>query len=416
MTIMPAFTRPARGLAAAAVLLLALPACDMSVTNPSVLDAERFDPSGDATTLSLSAQSLFTRAYAQLIPQSGFFSQEVWVGAVRQETNDIGRRVMTAATSDVNSAMWVPLQRSIATNEITLELLGTGPAATSVDLARVALSSGYSMLLLAEHFCQGTIRVGPPLTSDQMLDSAIVRLERAAAVAGALTGADAVRIVNTANVGIARARLQQKQYAAAAAAAARVPAGFVANATMVDDASNRALGNLAYSYDIGGRLLIVPPAYRALNDPRVPWTDTGLNAQDTQFRYFQQRKYTGYATPIRIASGLEARYIAAEAQLMGSPGSPGAALTLIAERRAAAGQPAFTGTTQAAILAELMDQRARDFWLEAKHTGDMRRNPAATPYVGATGTPFYKTQQGAFGSETCLPVPTAEVNANPNFR
>jgi len=67
------------------------------------------------------------------------------------------------------------------------------------------------------------------------------------------------------------------------------------------------------------------------------------------------------------------------------------------------------------VLAELMDQRARDFWLEGKHLGDWQRNPTATPYVPATGTPYYKPTQGNFGNATCFPVPDIEINANPNF-
>ena len=407
--------RAMRAAALAAACAVGVAGCDLKVTNPTVLDSSQFDPTGDANTLAMSAQSLFTRAYANIIPYSGMFSEEVWVGAVRQETNDIGRRVMTAGTPDVNSALWSPLQRALATNELTIDLLGTGEAATTVHLARAAMNSGFSMVLIAEHFCQGTIRAGPALSPEEMLDVAVTRFERAIDVAEDLTSADATRILNASRVGLARAYLQQKDYANAAAAAAPVPDAFVHNAVMIDDANNRVLGNLVYSYDFGSRLLVVPPDYRALDDPRVPWDSTGLLAQATELQYFQQLKYTGYTTPIRIASGLEARYIEAEALLMGTPSSTTEALDLIDERRTANGQGAFTGTTQAQILAELMDQRARDFWLEAKHTGDWRRNPAATPYVAATGSTFYKPAQGNFGNETCLPVPLAEINANPNF-
>lgn len=407
--------RSMRGSALAAAIAVGVAGCDMDVTYPTVLDASQFDPTGDANTLAMSAQSLFTRAYANAIPYSGMFSEEVWVGAVRQETNDIGRRVMTAGTSDVNSALWSPLQRALATNELAIDLLGAGEAATTVHLARAAMNSGYSMVLIAEHFCQGTIRVGPALEPEEMLDTAVTRFQRAIDVTDDLTGTDATRILNASRVGLGRAYLQQKDYANAAAAVAGVPDDFNLNAVMIDDANNRVLGNLVYSYDFGSRLLVVPPDYRALNDPRVPWLDTGLDAQATELDYYQQRKYTGYATPIRVASGLEARYIEAEARLMGTPSSTTEALDLIAERRAANGQGVFAGTTQAEILAELMDQRAREFWLEAKHTGDWRRNPAATPYVAAAGTPFYKPTQGNFGDATCLPVPLAEVNANPNF-
>jgi hypothetical protein len=162
-----------------------------------------------------------------------------------------------------------------------------------------------------------------------------------------------------------------------------------------------------------GTTLVVPDAYRALNDPRVPWTDANRLATDGILRLYRPNKYPSYATPIRIASGLEASYIVAEARLQAGEAAP--ALALIAARRTAGSQPAFTGTGTPAILAELMDQRARDFWLEAKKLGDWRRNPAATPYVGAPGATFFKPQQGAYGTATCFPVPNSEINANPNF-
>ena len=277
------------------------------------------------------------------------------------------------------------------------------------------MNSGFAMVLLAEHFCQGAFLVGPPLTPAQVFDSAAVRFTKAVTVGAAAAAAgtaEGTKVVNASNVGLARALLGKKEFGPAATAAALVPAAFVYNAVTVDDPSNRALGNGVFNTDQIA-VVLVPDAYRALNDPRVPWRDAGRNAQDTQFRYYQNLKYPGWATPIRIASGLEASYILAEAKLQ--TGDPAPALTLITARRTAGGQGPFTGTGTDAILAELMNQRARDFWLEAKHTGDFNRNPAATPFVGAAGTPFYKPTQGNFGAATCLPVPLAEVDANPNF-
>jgi hypothetical protein len=174
------------------------------------------------------------------------------------------------------------------------------------------------------------------------------------------------------------------------------------------------LGNTLYSSGQLGTDMVVATPYRLLNDPRVTWTDAGRTATDGILRLYRETKYTGYANPYRIASGLEASYIAAEASLQGS-NSQTAALALIAARRTAGNQPAFSGGSNAQVLAELMDQRARDFWLEAKHLGDWQRNPTATPYVPATGAPFYKPTQGNFGNATCFPVPDAEISANPNF-
>ena len=406
-------TRSVRLSLGAAAMVAVLAGCSLDVKYPSVIDAAEFDPAQDAPTLSLSAQSNLYRAIHSLVPASAYWSQEAWVGAVRQETNDIGRRIATAGNPDVNSTMWAPLQRAIATNEQAVEILEAGPnAASDINLARAYMNSGFALVLMAEHFCQGAFLVGPPLTPEQVFDTAIVRFARAVTIGAAATGAEATKIVNASNVGLARANLGKKAYAPAATAAALVPAAFVYNVITIDDPTNRALGNGVFATDQTA-IVLVPEAYRLLNDPRVAWRDAGRNAQDTQFRYFQNLKYTGWASPIRIASGLEASYIAAEARLQTGDAAP--ALTLIAARRTAGGQAPFTGTGNPAILAELMNQRARDFWLEAKHTGDMNRNPAATPFVGAGGTPFYKAAQGNYGTATCLPVPLAEVNANPNF-
>jgi hypothetical protein len=400
-----------------ALLALPLSACNMDVINPGVVDATTFDPTQDASTLSLSAQSNLYRAYGSLIYYSAFLSGEAYVGAVRQETNDIGRRVESAATSDVNTFVWSPLQKSLATNELAIPVLLAGPtAASDINLARVEMNSGFSLVLMAETFCQGDILVGPPLTPAQLLDTAITRFAKAVAVGAAAAAAgvaEGTKVVNASNVGLARAYLQKGDNAHASQAAALVPASFVYNDVTIDDASNRTLANLVFSYDIGGNLIVVPDAYRALNDPRVPWKDALKKAQDAGIQYYQQLKFTAYNTPIRIASGLEASYIVAEANL--KSGDPTAALALIAARRAANGQTAFTGTGTPVILAELMNQRAREFWLEGKHLGDWIRNPAATPFVPATGSTFYKPAQGNFGASNCLPVPVAETAANPNF-
>src|SRR5690606_33280942 len=262
-------------------------------------------------------------------------------------------------------------------------------------VARSSMWSGFALTLLGEIFCQGVIAVGPPLTPEQTLDSAVVRFQRAIATAGALTGAEATKTVNASPIGLARAYLQKGDLANAIQAASQVPDGFVANAIYVDDPQSRGRTSNDVFATSAGTSQIVAADYRALNDPRVPFADAGINAQDGRNRLFRQQKYTSFADPIRVASALEARYIVAEATL--KQGDATAALALIAERRQAGGQDPFAGAGQASILAELMDQRARDFWLEAKHLGDALRNPAATPFVPAEGTPFYKPEQGDFG-------------------
>src|SRR5213592_486475 len=103
MTYAFASTRRA-ALAAVVMTLAASVACNMDVVNPGVIDAAHFDPSGDAATLSLSAQSNFYKAFTGSAYWSGFLSGEIVPGAVRQETNDVARRVATSSTSDVGNA------------------------------------------------------------------------------------------------------------------------------------------------------------------------------------------------------------------------------------------------------------------------------------------------------------------------
>ena len=74
------------------------------------------------------------------------------------------------------------------------------------------MNAGFSLVLIAETYCQGDILVGPPLTPAQLLDSAIVRFKQAVAIGGASGVAEGTKVVNASNVGLARASLQKKDY------------------------------------------------------------------------------------------------------------------------------------------------------------------------------------------------------------
>ena len=269
--------------------------------------------------------------------------------------------------------------------------------------------------MLGEAFCEGALHVGPALTPAQMQDSAIVRYQQAITVAGAITSAEATKILGAARVGLARAYLQKGDNANALATANLVAPTFIATTAHIDDAQARTrLGDGVFLAVIGDH----PDCCNAVPS-RWP-THASRSSTRAAMRRMARRGSTGrrsitaITAPMRIASGLEARYIAAEAQLKIN-GSTAPALALIAERRTAGGQPPFTGTTTQQVLAELMDQRARDFWLEGKHLGDVLRNPTAAALVPAAGTPFYRANFGNFQPLTCLPVPFAEKANNPNF-
>jgi hypothetical protein len=156
---------------------------------------------------------------------------------------------------------------------------------------------------------------------------------------------------------------------------------------------------------------VVGPEWRAIaaTDSRILFADAGRNAQDGVQRFFTQRKFPAWSSPIRLASRLEADYIAAEA------GTTAEQIALINARRSAARQPPFTGTAPAAVLAELMYQKSVDFWLEGKRMGDFRRNGNAVPFILQPGNNYYKPELGLVGTDTCFPIPLVERDNNPNF-
>ena len=86
------------------------------------------------------------------------------------------------------------------------------------------------------------------------------------------------------------------------------------------------------------------------------------------------------------------------------------------ERRAAGLQTPVTLEGDA-LMAELRDQRSRDFYLDNHRLGDLRRYKEfynvdlfpKGPYPGSTSGAVYDE------SITCWPLPTNEINENPNL-
>jgi hypothetical protein len=141
-------------------------------------------------------------------------------------------------------------------------------------------------------------------------------------------------------------------------------------------------------------------------DTRVPVTATTLVSATGVVHYYQT-KYPTTDTPLPLATYEEAQLIIAEADIRAN--SLATALPIIAASRTRGGQGAFAGTTQAEYLAELIDQRRRELFLESHHLGDIIRfGIVPTPAAGST----YHFG-GTYGNQLCLPLPSAERLNNP---
>ncbi len=381
-SIQRAVTRTVAGTA----LLLGATACSdkfLEVTNPNVIDAATVDPASSASILAASAQQNFAVALGWLSSYSGWFTNEVNVSDTFPTRNEFGFRTVSDLNGSLNTDVWQPISRAAAAAKTVLDLPLPNPT-TNISLARAATFRGFSILMIATDFCSGTLSSGPELTTAQLLDSASFWFTRGVEVGRANATADGVALANAALVGRARAKLQKGDNAGAAADAALVPAGFVYNIAYTDDAGNRArLSNRQYQFTFDRGSISVAPPYRT-TDPRVTFRGPGvttLNPQDAvPGGFYQQTKFNGYAASMRLASKLEADYIAAEASANVTQQT-----ALINARRLANGLPAYAGANDAAsVQTELYNQRAFEFYLEGKRL----RTSVARPHRRSSSPPL----------------------------
>lgn len=407
--------RSALGLLLGVSGALAAAGCDdyLTVTNPNVVDAAEIDPVTDAATLALSAQQDFAAAYGRFVLTGGTFSGEAWSSDVNAAGNLFATRRVDRTLGGLEN-LFGQLSVARALSDRVLAALAGTPGETTIHATRAALFSGYSFLVMAEYFCEGTVSGGPPLSTAMMADSAAARFSHAVTV-GRQVGASAAALVDAALVGRARAHLLAGRRAEAVADAEAVSAGFTFALAYIDDLANRArLGNYLWDQTVSQTTVSAAPAFRNLGDPRVVLIPPEVNKHvpmDGVTEIWSMQKYSSYSAPIRLASRLEADYVAAEAR------GSAAMLEMIQRQRAANGQPAYAGPTdEAAVLREFLEQRGRDFFMEGKRMGDLRRHGAALPHLVPAGTPYHKNNYAPYDDVMCLPLPFKEVANNPNFR
>jgi hypothetical protein len=129
-----------------------------------------------------------------------------------------------------------------------------------------------------------------------------------------------------------------------------------------------------------------------------------------------QDKYVALATPIPFATWREAQLMLAEAQggqqavtIINRLRTTNSGLApTIASRWPAAGLPTFASTDNAAIRAQVIDERQRELYLQGQRIGDLLRYNIPFPI---DQTP--RTEQ--YGPLTCIPMSLWEEIGNPNF-
>ncbi len=430
---MDAMTRTARWTVWATVLaLLVVPtACDtlsdpLAVDPASRIPAGQLETSANAQLLSVGAIADFECAFNSYTAYSGLIGEEFIYAQQTASRSPYDRRNTTKDDADyaVNgcgTGVYTPLQTARQSNENLLALLnswtdaevsaGLGSPNRTNLMAIAGAYAGYSYVLLGEGFCtmavsrvniDKSITYGGEIQRDSVYRLAIARFSEAIAAA---TTANNTNIRTMAYLGRARANLNLGNYAAAKADAQQVPSGYAMVAS-ASDANGRRQNRITAENSSLNRSFSVGVPYRSLNDPRVPVTAT-TTVSATGIVHFYQTKYPTTATALPLATYEEAQLIIAEADIRGAAFAT--ALPIINASRTRGGQAAFTGTTQAEYLVELIDQRRRELFAESHHLGDVIR--FQIPLTPAAGTAYHFG--GTYGAQLCLPLPAAERLNNP---
>ena len=265
-----------------------------------------------------------------------------------------------------------------------------------------------------------------PLPPEELFRRGIARFDSAIATANAYKGTTTVAaniaaandLINMSNVGAARAALKMGDLTKARAYAVLVPAGYEKLALYSANSvrENNQVHRPARTAD---PFLGVHPTFLGLNDPRVPALGTarlGLNSNPI-FPPQRPSQYAGWSpstvttiditTNMKFATHLEAQYVIAEAD-----GATAATLAFVNTRRAV-GNQAPVSLAGAELMAELRNQRARDFFLTGQRLGDLRRYLKAGIDLFPKGK--YPVFTDFYGENKCFVVPLSEKADNPNY-
>jgi hypothetical protein len=429
-------TRALRG-GAVVASVAALGACDLNVSDPSVVRPEQLEAEASLPTLFGGAIGDFAVAYAGdasagdegIILAGGLRADEflnIDTFTTRQEIDQGNIQEENSS----NALVFRALQRARVSTERAAERY----AAVNSNDARRSLArslAGFTYALLGENYCSGipftrynedgTFAFGAPLTTLQVFDTALQRFTTA------LTEAQAARdsrAQNLARVGRGRALVNLGRFAEAATAVQDVPLDFSYDLEFSTNTERQ--GNAVYYLNVINNRFGVADLegqnglpFVSAGDPRLPTEDTGDVGLDGETPLIFQLKYPTRTSNIPVATGIEAALIRAEARLQANDAA--GFVTQINALRSAAGLDRITQSASAprrALEDVLFTERA--FWLfgTGHRLGDMRRLLRA-PYNRTFATVFptgtYFKGGGNYGNEANLPIPFDERN-NPNFK
>ena len=426
-----------RSLCCAAIALTISCGDFTKVTNTGVIEPDATNSAVGAAAWYVGATRQFVNASLSAIQYSGIVSDELIdanaIGSLHWSYLD-SRRTLPP-THALLVAEFSTLSSALVGQRFALAQLQQFAPTPGSRLGQMYAYQGYLELYLAEHLCSGvpistvdfdgTVTYGSGTSTTEIFDRAIAHFDSAIAVTP-----DSQRVINLARLGKARALLGKGDFANAATTAAAIPTSFVYNLDI--NSAVAGLTNSLYNAISVSRSMGIAPAgdgtnginWVGANDRRVPTTLLG-NGTDGSTVIYAYGGFTGLGSAVRVASGLEARLIEAEAALQANNNDAATTgsgwLGILNNLRATAIAPALSPLADPGNYPARVNLlfREKAFWLFLNGTrmGDLRR--LVRQYGRAENTVFpsgtYARDGQPYGTEvTLVPTPAESVN-NPKY-
>ena len=406
----------------ALTLIVAMAACDLSVTNPGAVQDPFLDDPGAHPAVVAGAEYTLVQA----LNMAAFFGADA-----AKETTQGGRihpiklppnpgqldhtltELPTNAWDRAHNARWVAEDGVRRLKETMGDAFNNSPLG-----AQILLYAGYANRLLGENMCEAVIDGSDVQPRNVHLTRAEAFFTEAMTVAAAANRAADLGMA--ARAGRASVRLWLANNAGASEDAAAVPLTFAYRAQFSTSTPQEnhqnwmwyITSNTPYrAYSVWNTFY--DSYFTQTGDPRVAWTKSATtpNSEFSNVPWYFQQKYTSATSPMNLSTGREMVLIRAEVALRA--GNSFEALNLVnsirtgVRNQAGTQIPLWTATSVTEAWTALKRERGIELWLETRRLGDLWRwVDGNTP-----GTMEDVTNR----IRLCFPIATTELRTNPNL-
>lgn len=391
--------------------ILAIGACDLTVTNPGPVQDAFLDEEGAFPAILQGVRRQHAMALTRIALDGAMIAREAIPGGLFGTDFMLG----TMTSANVNNH-WQSLQRSRWIAEDGARRLSEAGTSSGPIYSELLVQAGYINRALGHHMCTAVFDGGPPGDFMQYFE----RAEQHFTAAMGSGGGDG--LVNAARAGRADVRMWRQDWTGAVADAESIPEGFVYqiffDALDFQSGANemyfRQAGLPWREYTVWNTF--VEGYYEDEGDPRLAWrtNPSDPNTMVDNLPFYVQLKFTTPTGPHTLASGWEMLLVRAEDILVNDAANFQDAVALINEVRTRNVSDLDDNPLPPVVAADVTEawallkrERRIELWGEGRRFGDLRRWTMQT-------RPGAQSLEDVSGRSSCFPVGTGEIDTNPN--